>query len=175
MRATSDVSAGIARRRRLSDAQIANQHAEAEANRTSHTAYPSRPGPYWRSAPDNPSTWKRNSSRRNRAASSRASQDQRGTEIEDPVRDGVHGKDRVVEHRAAKGADLQLQRFPFSGARRLDHADGLLPNGCRIPRKHVRRGKRGGNERKQEQEEERETRPRPPGSVGNPSSHNRIC
>jgi hypothetical protein len=64
----------------LSDAQTANQHAEAEANRTSHTAYPSSPGPYWRNAPDNPSTSKRNSSSRNRAASVRASQAQRGTE-----------------------------------------------------------------------------------------------
>src|SRR5512135_2815154 len=79
-RATSNVSAGNARIRRLSDAQIANQHAEAEANRTNHTAYPRRPGPYSRSAPHNPLTSKRSSSISNRTTSSRASQAQRGTE-----------------------------------------------------------------------------------------------
>jgi hypothetical protein len=81
----------------------------------------------------------------------------------------------VVEHCAPKGADLPLQRLPLPGTRRLDHADGLQANGFRISGKKVRRGKPGGNEGKKEKEEERATRPRPPGSVGNPSSHKYLC
>jgi hypothetical protein len=81
----------------------------------------------------------------------------------------------VVEHRAPKCADLPLQRLPLPGTRHLDHANGLVANGFRIFGKQIRHGKPGGNERKKEKEEERATRTRPPGSVGNPPSHKRLC
>jgi hypothetical protein len=77
----------------------------------------------------------------------------------------------MVEHHTPKGANFPFQRFSLPWTRRIDHANGLRANRCRISGKQVRRGKPGGNERKKEKEEERETRPRPPGSVGNPSSH----
>jgi hypothetical protein len=81
----------------------------------------------------------------------------------------------VVEHLAPKGANFPLERLPLPGTRRLNHANGLQANGDRISGKQIRRGKPGGNEGKKEKEEERATRPRPPGSVGNPSSHKEIC
>lgn len=80
-----------------------------------------------------------------------------------------------MEHRAPEGTDFPLQRLLLPGTRGLDHADSLVANGVRISGKRIRRGKPGGKEREKEKEEERATRPRPPGSVGNPSSHKRIC
>jgi hypothetical protein len=88
--------------------------------------------------------------------------------VEDPVRNGVHGKDRVFEHRPPERANLPLERLPLAGTRRLDHADGLFANDYRISREQIRRGMPGRNQGKEDQEEETEIRPRPPGSVGKP-------